>query len=43
MADFNGKLVMEVNYEELYGKLEKGEYRLVKEVDGKEIYVEFSI
>lgn len=50
----NHKLEMDINWETLYGKLEQGKYRLVKEVainnkdtgaykGNKYIYVEFMI
>lgn len=39
----NGKVEIAINWEEKYGKLKKGEYRLVKFIDNKEIYTEFII
>lgn len=46
-TDENGKLELEHNWEHIYGKLEKGTYRLVKEAGtnkkGQYIMVEFSI
>ena len=46
LPDENGKVEMNTNWKNLYGKLEKGEYRLVKEVydnGNNYIYVEFTI
>lgn len=46
-TDENGKLELEHNWSHIYGKLGKGNYRLVKEAgtnkEGKYITVEFSI
>lgn len=46
LPDENGKVEMNTNWKNLYGELEKGEYRLVKEVydnGNNYIYVEFTI
>ena len=46
IPDGDGRIDMSINWENLYGELEAGEYRLVKEVydTGKKyIYVEFTI
>lgn len=42
-VDENNKLELEHNWEWLYGKLENGKYRLVKDVNNKYISVEFEI
>lgn len=39
----DGKVEITINWEEKYGKLKKGEYRLVKFIDNEEIYIEFVI
>lgn len=39
----DGKLEYKINWEKLYGELEAGEYRLVKEVANQYIYAEFNI
>ena len=39
----DGKLEYKINWEKLYGELEAGEYRLVKEVANHYIYAEFNI
>lgn len=46
IPDENGRIEMKTDWEGLYGELEAGEYRLVKEVYGNEInyiYAEFVI
>ena len=42
-VDENNKLELEHNWEWLYGELENGEYKLVKEVNNKYFWVEFKI
>ncbi len=39
----DGILEMTLDWEKMYGKLKKGDYRIVKEVDRNEIYAEFTI
>ncbi len=39
----DGKLEYKINWEKLYGELEKGKYRLVKEVANQYIYAEFNV
>lgn len=41
--DMNNQLIMTVNWENNYGKLSKGKYRLLKDINGKYIAVEFTI
>lgn len=42
-VDNNKKLKFEHSWDYLYGELEKGKYRLVKEVENKYFFVEFTI
>ena len=42
-VDENNKLELEHNWESIYGNLQKGEYRIIKEVNDKYISVEFII
>ena len=42
-VDKNNKLELEHNWKWLYGSLDKGKYRLVKEVNNKYFFVEFKI
>lgn len=42
-TDSNGELIMDVNWENLYGRLKKGKYRIVKKVNQKYIFTEFDI
>lgn len=39
----DNKLEMNMNWEKLYGELDKGKYRIVKEVNNKYLFVEFQI
>lgn len=39
----NSSRELECNWEDIYGKLEKGTYRLVKEINSKNIAVEFEL
>ncbi len=39
----NSSRELECNWEDIYGKLEKGTYRLVKEINSKRIAVEFKV
>ena len=39
----NSSRELECNWEDIYGKLEKGTYRLVKEINSKRIAVEFEL
>ena len=43
MVDENYQLELEQNWKDIYGKLEPGKYRLVKEVNNEYISVEFKI
>ena len=42
-VDENNKLELEHNWQHIYGKLPNGEYRIIKEVNGKYISAEFTI
>ena len=39
----NSEREFEYNWEDMYGKLEKGTYRLIKEINSKKIAVEFEL
>lgn len=43
LVDKDNKLEMDINWKRLYGELDKGTYRIVKEVNNKYFSVEFQI
>jgi len=42
-TDVNNQIIMFIDWEENYGKLSRGTYRLLKDTNGKYISVEFTI